>query len=345
MRGAVPRLPSRRARAGAGAVPRLPARTPESDDGRGEAQARRPSPIVEGTARPAGGGVDSPLERAVRPPAMKTVLVTGANKGIGKAICERLLAAPPSGRPHVLLGARSLERGEAAVESLKRECGSEADGRLTLLELDVSEPASVEAAAKRVAEEFGSLSGLVNNAGLGFGHGMENTLAVNFFGAASVTSAFLPLLAKEEGQGRIVNIASASGPNFLSGCGDRSVVAALTDPEVTWDELVGIAERYKGKPDGGQAYGLSKALLSAYTMLVAREHPELAVNACTPGFIDTDLTAGMGATNPPIKGTKAPLYLLFDEDLEGNGRFYGSDAQRSPLDRYREPGTPPYVGP
>ena len=46
---------------------------------------------------------------------------------------------------------------------------------------------------------------------------------------------------------------------------------------------------------------------------------------------------------PPAAGAKAPLHLLFGE-LEGNGRYYGSDAQRSPLDRYRSPGSPPYTG-
>ncbi len=46
---------------------------------------------------------------------------------------------------------------------------------------------------------------------------------------------------------------------------------------------------------------------------------------------------------PPAQGARAPMHLLFGE-LEGNGRYYGSDAQRSPLDRYRSPGSPPYTG-
>ena len=45
----------------------------------------------------------------------------------------------------------------------------------------------------------------------------------------------------------------------------------------------------------------------------------------------------------PAEGARAPIHLLCGE-LEGNGRYYGSDAKRSPLDRYREPGSPPYVG-
>ena len=73
------------------------------------------------------------------------------------------------------------------------------------------------------------------------------------------------------------------------------------------------------------------------------------MNACTPGFIATDMTrayvvaSGKSAADlgmkSPAEGAKAPLHLLFAE-LEGNGHFYGSDAKRSPLDRYRAPGSP-----
>ena len=62
----------------------------------------------------------------------------------------------------------------------------------------------------------------------------------------------------------------------------------------------------------------------------------------TPGYILTDLTRGMGATNPPEKGTTAPVYCLFE--ATSTGWYYGSDAVRSPLDRYRGPGDPPYEG-
>ena len=78
------------------------------------------------------------------------------------------------------------------------------------------------------------------------------------------------------------------------------------------------------------------------------------VNACSPGFIVTDLTAHMmqayGKTPaeagalPPAKGTVAINYLLFDESVPGSGRYYGSDGLRSPLHQYRSPGTPAYEG-
>ncbi len=75
------------------------------------------------------------------------------------------------------------------------------------------------------------------------------------------------------------------------------------------------------------------------------------MNACTPGFIDTDLTrsfsggrsaAEMGMKTP-AEGARSTLHLLF-EQLEGNGRYYGSDSKRSPLDRYRSPGSAEFTG-
>jgi NAD(P)-dependent dehydrogenase (short-subunit alcohol dehydrogenase family) len=114
-----------------------------------------------------------------------------------------------------------------------------------------------------------------------------------------------------------------------------------------------VATGAKGLGDGS-AYGLSKAIANTYTLILAREHPRLRVNACTPGFIETDMTRHYAESEkkspaelgmkPPSAGAKAPMHLLFGE-LDGNGRYYGSDAQRSPFDRYRSPGTAPYAGP
>jgi NAD(P)-dependent dehydrogenase (short-subunit alcohol dehydrogenase family) len=103
----------------------------------------------------------------------------------------------------------------------------------------------------------------------------------------------------------------------------------------------------------GDPYGLSKACANSYTMLLARENPTLKINASTPGFIETDLTrpyaeardktpADMGM-KAPDQGVRSTLFLLFG-DPEGTGCYYGSDAVRSPIDRYRAPGDPPYTG-
>ena len=99
------------------------------------------------------------------------------------------------------------------------------------------------------------------------------------------------------------------------------------------------------KQDEPEGYGISKALLNAYTVLQGKSEKDILVNSCSPGYILTDMTAGEGATAPPSKGAICPCFLLMSEKLvnEPSGRYYGSDTIRSPLDVYRGPGDPPYV--
>ncbi len=292
---------------------------------------------------------------------MRRALVTGANKGIGRAIVEAILARDED--TFVYLGARDLARGRAAAEAI---IGARPalERRLEVVEIDVADARSVAEAGKHVAASSGGevLHGVVNNAGVGGGADLATMLEVNTLGVHRVCETFLPLLAPDGG--RIVNVTSASGPSFVATCSPERR-AFFLDAQMTWprlraflDECLAMAGdpgafAAKGLGDGSP-YGLSKACTNTYTLLLAREHPRLHVNACTPGFIETDMTrpyadasgkspAEMGM-KPPSEGTKAPMHLLFDE-LEGNGRYYGSDAKRSPLDRYRAPGTPAYTGP
>jgi NAD(P)-dependent dehydrogenase (short-subunit alcohol dehydrogenase family) len=264
------------------------------------------------------------------------ILVTGANKGIGYAMCKKLLETQP--QVHVLLGARDQQKGQRAVNSLLAEVPS-AERRLEFILLDVTSDRSVRTAASALASKFGascSLWGLVNNAGIASGR-PSDILNVNVYGVKRVCEAFLPLL---NPQGRVVNISSGVGPGYVRRCSAEEQTL-LCHPAVTWQAL----ERYIQTKSGGRdnPYGLSKALLNAYTILLARENPGIAINACSPGYIRTDLTGGMGGL-PPEAGTRAAMKLLFSE-LEGNGRYYGSDGLRSPLHLKRDPGEPEYKGP
>jgi carbonyl reductase 1 len=291
---------------------------------------------------------------------MRRILVTGANKGIGRALVSAILEH--AGDTHVYLGARELDRGEAARTALVEAHPAWAE-RLEVVQLDVSDDASVARAAAQLREKLGSekLYGVVNNAGLGTARqDMAAILDVNTRGMRRVCEAVRPLLSRD---GRVVNITSASGPSFVAKCDERRK-RMFTNPAVTWAEIeavmneaVGIATARgdfaaAGLGDG-DAYGFSKACANAFTLEFARQHPELHVNACTPGFIETDMTRpyveGSGKTaaemgmKSPAEGTRSPMHLLFGT-LEGNGRYYGSDTLRSPLDRYRAPGSPAYAG-
>jgi NAD(P)-dependent dehydrogenase (short-subunit alcohol dehydrogenase family) len=123
--------------------------------------------------------------------ADSTVLVTGANRGIGQALVEE-----------------ALRRGAKQVYAAMRQPLAHSDGRVTPLTLDVTDAAQIQAAAEQVE----SLDLLINNAGvslpddLGDPAALEEHLAVNLFGTYGVTQAFLPLL--DRSQGAIVNVVS-----------------------------------------------------------------------------------------------------------------------------------------
>ena len=77
-------------------------------------------------------------------------------------------------------------------------------------------------------------------------------------------------------------------------------------------------------------------------MIAARENPNIKINAVSPGFIDTAMTAGMNASLKPEQGTVSTRHCLFKD--VGNGWYYGSDGLRSPLGKTRDPGAPAYNG-
>jgi NAD(P)-dependent dehydrogenase (short-subunit alcohol dehydrogenase family) len=200
---------------------------------------------------------------------MTTTLITGANKGLGFETARRLVAAGHT----VYVGARDAARGREAAERL--------GARFVLL--DVTDDASVEAAAKTVGAE-GGLDVLVNNAGIeGRGPGnsivtaadltadhMRTTFETNVFGVVRVTRAFLPLLLRSAAP-VVVNV--SSGLASLTG---------LADP-------ASPAHFYPGV-----AYPASKAALNMVTVQYAKAFPQLRINAVEPGFTATDLNGRTG---------------------------------------------------
>jgi len=123
----------------------------------------------------------------------KTVLVTGANRGLGRALVEE-----------------ALRRGAARVYAGTRRPMDHPDPRVTPVKLDVTDPAQIQAAAERVA----ALDVLINNAGLALFDDLSDRavldqhLAVNFFGPYGVTQAFLPKLIRS--RGAVVNVLSVA---------------------------------------------------------------------------------------------------------------------------------------
>ena len=203
----------------------------------------------------------------------KTALITGANKGIGREVARQLGHKGYS----VWLGCRDAERGEAAAAALRKE-GLDAH----VLALDVTNDASVNAAALSYAKTSDTLDVLVNNAGVATGgytapsaaslDDMRALYEVNVFGPVRVTQAFLPLLRKA-GQGRIVMMSSSLG----------SIAEQLDMTSGTYGvNLLG--------------YNSSKSALNMITVSFAKELAAhgIKVNAANPGYVATDLNDNQG---------------------------------------------------
>ena len=136
----------------------------------------------------------------------RTVLITGANSGIGQAAATELARRGW----HVFAAARSPERGQAAVSQIQKESGSIA---VELLELDLASFASVRRAADELLERSGRLDVLVNNAGLTLndrrltGDGNETMMQTNHLSPVLLTSLLLPTLLESD-DARVVNVSS-----------------------------------------------------------------------------------------------------------------------------------------
>jgi 3-oxoacyl-[acyl-carrier protein] reductase len=221
-------------------------------------------------------------------------LVTGASRGIGRAIARELAAQGAT----VILGARDAGRLQEAVA----EIGA-AGGKAVALVLEVSDPASVEAAVDSVLKGHGRIDHLVNNAGVTRDNLLlrmkraewDEVLAVNLTGAFLCTQAVLKPMIKQRA-GRIVNVTSVVG-------------------------LTGNA---------GQAnYAASKAGLVGFTKSVAREvaSRNITCNAVAPGFIDTDMTAAMTDKAREAVQSAIPLGRVGrPEEIAGAVAFLVSDA-------------------
>jgi len=229
-----------------------------------------------------------------------TALITGANKGIGRAIAWQLGKAGHT----VWLGCRDISRGEVAAREL-RDDGVDA----RTLQLDVTDAASVSKAVETVGSSSGHLDVLVNNAGLMFGpppslaeesiDEMQRMFETNVFGVMRVTQAFLPLLRKSSAA-RIVMMSSGLG----------SLTDALDMRSETW--TVGF---------GG--YCASKTALNMLTVKLAKEldREGIKVNAVDPGLTSTDMT-GNGAGHSPEEGARPAVALATTHAYGPTAGFY-----------------------
>jgi NAD(P)-dependent dehydrogenase (short-subunit alcohol dehydrogenase family) len=221
---------------------------------------------------------------------MKTALITGANKGIGREVARQL-----AGKGfHVFVGARNAKAGRKAAEEIAKQ-----GGKATFLKIDVADSDSVRTAKGEFSKIADHLEVLVNNAGIiadgddaileVSGDVLRKTLETNTLGALRVTRAFAPLLRKSKAP-RVINVSSGGG------------------------QLTGGADGW------APAYCISKTALNGVTVQLAAALPKFAVNSVCPGWVRTDM-GGRNATRSVEEGADTIVWLASEAPQELTGKF------------------------
>lgn len=292
---------------------------------------------------------------------VKKVLVTGGNRGLGFAVCQKLLKIPDM---HVILGSRDQGNGEEAIKALLP--GNE--GRLELLVIDCGDQESIKKAAATYYTNHGpnSLYCLVNNGGLSSRSPGKEIWTVNLGGPLFVTDAFLPFMVED---GRVVNVSSVAGVFFFKNLSekyqkiiqegtreelDKLYNFVLETEDMSLFENEGLGDWIKDV----NYYSLSKLLVNAHVAIMARQFPKMKCNSIEPGVVLTDMTKPMlermGKEHPfehlgyltvPVEeGVKGYMHLIVGE--VGSGHFYSCDCKRSHVGILRKPFVDPeYEGP
>ena len=218
----------------------------------------------------------------------KVIIVSGANRGIGKEICRQLAEMGHD----VIACSRSIEKGEHAV----KESGYPMD----IQALDVNDSSSIELLKKHVEDRYERVDVLINNAGIisastevinSEESDYKSVFNTNFFGPWKMMQSFHPLLVKSE-EGRIINMSSGMGAH---------------------SEL---------KRGGYAGYRLSKTALNGLTIQASNELQSdgIKVNAMCPGWVKTDM-GGAGADREVGKGAETAVWLATEVDIP-SGSFF-----------------------
>lgn len=235
---------------------------------------------------------------------MKTALVTGASKSIGFEVARQLAQK----EIYVYLGSRNLEKGIAAVNKLK----AEGYANVEVIQLDVTDDASVRNARTEIGKKTKTLDILINNAGIFGGHPQDalnatieqfkTTYDVNVFGVVRVTQAFIDLMKTSHGP-RIVNVSSSQGSLTLH-----------SDPT------------YKYYNYKGAVYLSSKSAMNMFTVALAYELKDTSfkVNAVCPGFTKTDFNGNRGPGSVEVAGSRIIKYALINNDGP-TGKFFSEE--------------------
>lgn len=224
----------------------------------------------------------------------KIALVTGGNRGIGRAIARQLADQGI----HVIITARKISDGQSVVDEI-----AEAGGSSEVMLLEMTDSQHRERLVRDIDVQYQRLDIVVNNAGVALDKWvpgadldiqvMRDTMEVNVYASLQLIQLALPLMKRNQ-YGRIVNLSS---------------------------ELASLNDMHLGMT---LAYRTSKAALNAITRILAlelEEYPDIKINAAAPGWVKTEL-GGDDAPLTPEQGAITPVWLATLPEDGPSGGFY-----------------------
>ncbi|RVU29380.1 3-oxoacyl-ACP reductase FabG [Neptunomonas marina] len=207
----------------------------------------------------------------------KVALVTGATRGIGKAIAEEL------GRQGaIVIGSATSDGGAESISAYLQENGIQGRG----VKLNVADAESVEAVIKAVQEEFGAITVLVNNAG--------------------ITRDNIMMRMKDDEWDDVLNTNLTSIYRVVKAC-----LRGMT--KARWGRIISVSSVVASMGNAGQAnYAAAKSGMEGFTRALAREigSRNITVNCVAPGFIDTDMTKDLADEHKAALQSQIPMNRL-----------------------------------
>ena len=259
---------------------------------------------------------------------MKTVLVTGGNRGIGLEICRQLDELGHT----VILGSRDFEKGIEAAKSLS--------SNVIVKQLDVTDEESIRNLFRFVKNDFGKLDVLINNAGVGARHkgqensilsGIKSVVKTKSFGVWRVAKRIVPILKKSgmvpPGKNTenipLESVYYVMETNFYGAWRMiRDFIPLLQKSDdariINMSSGMGALENLKGDYPG---YSLSKSSLNALTIMFSNELEKgIKVNAMCPGWVRTDM-GGPAAPRNVSEGADTAIWLTTEKEIP-TGKFF-----------------------